>query len=299
MNKKYLISAIIVLLIILAALGLIFLGGEDNWVCQNGEWVKRGNPSGPTPSGNCSPQATPTPTSTPEKNVTMESPKSGDRLTLPFSITGQARTFESQVSIKVKDAQGNTLFEGFTMAQSPDIGLFGPYKKDIIYLYQKPASQDVFVDSFEYSAKDGSVINLVSTPVKLNTDETRTIKVFYSNNNLDPQISCNKVFPVDRIISKSGSLIENTLKALLGEMNRVDVEKEYDTNINQGTFVKSWSLKDGVARVDFNDILELNAGGSCRVSAIRAQITETLKQFPTVQEVIISIDGKSEDILQP
>ena len=143
------------------------------------------------------------------------------------------------------------------------------------------------------------MINLVSTPVKLNTDETRTIKVFYSNNNLDPQISCNKVFPVDRIISKSGSLIENTLKALLGEMNRVDVEKEYDTNINQGTFVKSWSLKDGVARVDFNDILELNAGGSCRVSAIRAQITETLKQFPTVQEVIISIDGRSEDILQP
>jgi len=35
------------------------------------------------------------------------------------------------------------------------------------------------------------------------------------------------------------------------------------------------------------------------VAAIRAQIRETLKQFPTVDEVIISIDGRTEDILQP
>lgn len=299
MNKKYLLPAIIVLVVILAALSLRFLGGEDNWVCQNGEWVKHGNPSDPMPSGNCSAQPTPTPTSTPEKNITMESPKAGDHLGLPFSISGQARTFENNVSIRVKDNQDNVIFEGFTTAQSPDIGLFGPYKKDITYLYQKPASQDVFVEAFEYSAKDGSVINLVSTPVKLNTDETRVIKVFYSNNNLDPQASCNRVFPVERIVSKSGSLIENTLKALLGEMNRADVEKGYDTNLNYGVFVRQWSLKDGVARVDFNNALEQGVGGSCKVAAIRAQITETLKQFPTVQEVIISIDGRTEDILQP
>jgi len=35
------------------------------------------------------------------------------------------------------------------------------------------------------------------------------------------------------------------------------------------------------------------------VTAIRAQITETLKQFPTVENVVISIDGRTEDILQP
>jgi len=35
-----------------------------------------------------------------------------------------------------------------------------------------------------------------------------------------------------------------------------------------------------------------------RVSAIRAQITETLKQFETVNEVIVSIDSRVEDILQ-
>ena len=34
-------------------------------------------------------------------------------------------------------------------------------------------------------------------------------------------------------------------------------------------------------------------------AAIRVQITETLEQFPTVDSVIISIDGRTEDILQP
>jgi spore germination protein GerM len=45
--------------------------------------------------------------------------------------------------------------------------------------------------------------------------------------------------------------------------------------------------------------LEFQVGGSCRVAAIRAQITDTLKQFPPVDEVIISIDDRTEDILQP
>jgi len=46
-------------------------------------------------------------------------------------------------------------------------------------------------------------------------------------------------------------------------------------------------------------MLEFQVGGSCRVAAISAQIMETLKQFPTVKDVIISINSRTEDILQP
>jgi len=44
------------LLILLAFLILFFirlLSGEDNWICQNGKWVRHGNPSAAMPSGNC------------------------------------------------------------------------------------------------------------------------------------------------------------------------------------------------------------------------------------------------------
>jgi len=63
--------------------------------------------------------------------------------------------------------------------------------------------------------------------------------------------------------------------------------------------IQSLSIENGVAKIDFSKELEQDVGGSCRVSAIRAQITETLKQFETVNEVIISIDSRVEDILQP
>jgi spore germination protein GerM len=54
-----------------------------------------------------------------------------------------------------------------------------------------------------------------------------------------------------------------------------------------------------VAKVDFDERLGFQVGGSCRVSAIRAQITETLMQFSTVKSVVVSINGRTEDVLQP
>jgi len=45
--------------------------------------------------------------------------------------------------------------------------------------------------------------------------------------------------------------------------------------------------------------IEYQMGGSCRVSAIRSQITQNLLQFPTIKNVIISVNGRTEDILQP
>jgi len=71
------------------------------------------------------------------------------------------------------------------------------------------------------------------------------------------------------------------------------------TNINPGVKLQSISIKNGIAMVDFDETLEKAVGGSCRVAFIREQITKTLKQFSTVKDVVISINGRTEDILQP
>ena len=58
------------------------------------------------------------------------------------------------------------------------------------------------------------------------------------------------------------------------------------------------SSKDNSAFANFNN--ELNkAAGSCLVSAIRAQIENTLLQFEGINNVVISVEGKTEEILQP
>ncbi len=129
--------------------------------------------------------------------------------------------------------------------------------------------------------------------------ETMVVKVYFNNSNLDPEYSCNKVFPVERKILKTQALARAALEELLKGPNDSEKTQGFFTSINPGVKIQSLAIENGTAYVDFDEQLEFQVGGSCRVSAIRAEITQTLKQFPTVGNVIISIDGRTEDILQP
>ncbi len=59
------------------------------------------------------------------------------------------------------------------------------------------------------------------------------------------------------------------------------------------------TITDGVALANFSAELNAYGGGSARVSLIRNQIEATLRQFPSVREVVIAINGQTEGILQP
>ena len=129
--------------------------------------------------------------------------------------------------------------------------------------------------------------------------EKTTIEAYFNNSKLDPEFSCNKVFPVEREIAKTSAVARAALEELFKGPSDLEKESGFFTSINSGVKIQKLVVKDGVAKVDFDEQLEFQVGGSCRVSAIRAQITKTLKQFPTVDSVIISINGRTEDILQP
>ena len=149
--------------------------------------------------------------------------------------------------------------------------------------------------------------------------EFKTISVFFSNVKNDPEaLDCETTYPVERVL---GRMTDNE-KSALGEFAYLAVadllkgptEQEkaqgFFTSITAGARVQRVIIEGGIAHVDFNDRLnegiarlaEASGGaraGSCRVRAIRSQITETLKQFPEIKEVIISVNGESEGILQP
>ncbi|MDP1538822.1 MAG: GerMN domain-containing protein [bacterium] len=130
-------------------------------------------------------------------------------------------------------------------------------------------------------------------------EELMTVKAFFNNDNLDPEFSCNKVFPVEREIVKTQAVARAALEELLKGATDVDREQGFFTSINPNVKIQSLTIENGLAKVDFDEQLEFQVGGSCRVAAIRAQIRETLEQFPTINEVLISIDNRTEDILQP
>jgi hypothetical protein len=129
--------------------------------------------------------------------------------------------------------------------------------------------------------------------------EKMKVNVFFNNDKLDPQISCIKVFSVVRDVKKTEAIGRAALEELLKGPTASEAHDGYSTNINQNVVVQKLTIENGTAFVDFNEQIQFQVGGSCKVSAIRAQITETLKQFSTVKNVVISVNGDIETALQP
>jgi|SRR3989344_2150268 len=140
------------------------------------------------------------------------------------------------------------------------------------------------------------------------TYRSTVIKVFFSNTTEDPGILyCERTYPVEREVSRLsdnekselGEFLYLAIAELLEGLTSDEIEKGFFTSINPGTKVGNIMLEEGIVKVDFNERLNEGVAGSCKVQAIRSQITETLKQFPEVKEVVISVNGESETILQP
>jgi len=53
MNKKLSIAIAAVIFALAMLFGFRLLSGEDDWICQNGEWVEHGKPEAPKPTTPC------------------------------------------------------------------------------------------------------------------------------------------------------------------------------------------------------------------------------------------------------
>lgn len=156
MKKIILVIAGLLLVTGVAAFGIKVLFEEDSWICQNGEWMKHGNPSTPRPSVDCGVEPTKTQIY-PVKNIIVESPKEGEKVASLLRISGQARVFENMFNYRLKDEKGLVLTEGTLYANAPDIGQFGPFEKEVTF--PKPKTEKGILEVFDYSAKDDSEID--------------------------------------------------------------------------------------------------------------------------------------------
>ncbi|MBX4210399.1 GerMN domain-containing protein [Candidatus Parcubacteria bacterium] len=129
---------------------------------------------------------------------------------------------------------------------------------------------------------------------------TMQLKIFVANSKLDPQnLTCNHVFPLTRTVEKTNSVAKTALNELLKGVTDSEKTGGYLSVIEPDVTLKSISIKDGVVYADFDKTLERSSGGACKSTMIISEIKQTLLQFSTVKDVVISIDGNTEDILQP
>jgi spore germination protein GerM len=128
----------------------------------------------------------------------------------------------------------------------------------------------------------------------------RTIKAYFGNVNLNPQsLDCQAVFPVEREVPATVDPIRAAIGELLAGPSLAERNGGYYSSLNTGVRLNSINIIEGIVVADFNFQLDEGVGGSCRVSAIRSQIERTLMQFSNVRAVVISVDGRTADVLQP
>ena len=294
----------ILLVAIVVVLGVrFFLGGnEDNWICQNGVWIKHGNPSASMPEEPCDDQKPDNEKPQEEQDVILFSPKPNETVSSPILLQGKARGswfFEASFPVSLVDSSNKELARSHVEA-------IGDWMTEDYVEFKGILNFEVNVTTsatlvLEKDNPSGLPENAgkIEVSIILSPAEVSVVKVFFNNDKLDPEFSCNKVFSVERKIEKTAAVARAALEELLKGPIGNEKDLGFFTSMNQGVKIQKLTIENGVAKVDFDDQVEFQVGGSCRVSAIRAQITETLKQFSTVKDIVISIDGRIEDILQP
>ncbi len=237
--------------------------------------------------------------------IRIDFPRPNQIIQSPLVIEGEARGFwffEADFPIKLFDGNGQLL--ALAIAHSREDWMtegFVPFEAEIVFDRPVTEKGTLVLEKDNPSGLPENADEL-RLPVKFGemvAEEIMTIKAYFNNDKMDPEFSCNKVFLVEREIPKTQAVARAALEELLKGPTTEEKSAGFFTSINPGVKIQKLNIENGVIKVDFDEQIEFQVGGSCRVSAIRAQIIETLKQFPTVESVVISVNGRTEDILQP
>lgn len=240
------------------------------------------------------------------KRIRIDSPRPHMTIKSPVVITGEAVGgwyFEASFPVKIVDAEGTTIAEGPAQAQgewmTPD---FVPFEATFSFATPKSKTGTLILHNDNPSGLPENDAEL-RVPIRFDESaETMAVKVYFSNSNgSDPMLDCSAVEEITRYVPESEGVARAALMELLGGPTSQEKNRGYITSIPENVLIKIQDLRieNGTAYVDFSGELEAGVAGSCRVENIRAQIENTLKQFPTVTKVVISINGRAEDILQP
>lgn len=236
--------------------------------------------------------------------IRSENPRPNQTISSPLQIKGEARGswfFEASFPAHLVDANGKELAVMPITAQGEWMtSNFVPYLGTMTFSTPQTPTGTLILKRDNASGLPENDREL-RIPVKFaqynpNAAQKTTVKVFFNNSSMNAE--CENTVAVNREVTQTPAIARAALEELLKGVAESEKSKGYITSINPNVKINSLEIKNGVATVDFNSELEKNSGGSCRALAIRSQITQTLKQFPTVTSVVISVNGKT-NVLQP
>ena len=98
-------------------------------------------------------------------NIIVYAPSPNDEVGEILSVTGIARVFENQFSIRIY--KGNdVIYETGILYSSPDAGIYGDFSKTIFLTAPLSDGDELTLDAFDFSPKDGSIVDEFKAPLK-------------------------------------------------------------------------------------------------------------------------------------
>ncbi|MDP1709613.1 MAG: Gmad2 immunoglobulin-like domain-containing protein [Candidatus Komeilibacteria bacterium] len=97
-------------------------------------------------------------------NIKVSAPQPESLVSSPLLIKGQARAFESTFQIVLKDGNNKEVAKKTATYTSADPSQFGDYGE--LLLFDAPGTDQGTLEVFTNSAKDGTVQDLVTIPIK-------------------------------------------------------------------------------------------------------------------------------------
>lgn len=233
--------------------------------------------------------------------ITIDSPLPNAIVTSPLTVSGKAKGtwfFEANIPVVLKDGNGNIVAQVGGRAKSDWMTTdLVPFEATLDFTNPGTAygTLEIRKDNPSGMAEHDASF---SVPIRFDLASYQ-VKVFWGSSRLNPnETDCGATFPGQRTILATSTIAHAALDELLKGPEAGEKRIGYFTSIPENVTVQHLTIQDGVARVDFNTALN-SVGGSCRVTAIRSQIVNTLMQFPTVSKVVISVDGNVDEALQP
>lgn len=239
--------------------------------------------------------------------IIIEQPKSGDTISSPLVIKGEARGnwyFEASFPIKLIDANGKQL--AVTTAQAKGDWMtteFVPFEANLTFTTPTTESGTLILEKDNPSGLPQNADER-RIPVKFDLSDTqhRTIKLYFYNSAKDQgpggaQCSRNGLEAVERSIPVTNTPIQDTIRLLIeGGLTEEEKARGISTEYPlSGLELAGALLEDGILTLEFKDSENRTGGGSCRVGILWFQIEATAKQFPEVK----SVRFVPEELFQP
>jgi spore germination protein GerM len=241
-----------------------------------------------------------------KEDLVSFSVKGGDSVSGVLNLTGTVKNayfFEGNIIVDLLDANQNILKKGNGMAKTEWMTKDPVSFVSTIDTTGLNGNGYILVQNDDPSGGEGGPAKKILIPVVFNNEDKNmmSIKLYFPNSILNPKmLDCGLMYPVSRVIGETKGVANATLGELIKGPTEEEKTNGYFSSIPVGTKVNSIKMVGDTLFIDFNEIV-VGGGGSCGQVAKFNSFMTTLKQFTTIKDIKMTVDGKgnTEDIFQP